>query len=87
MITEWKDPNKDKPPIGRPIMVTIKRDWQSHTELLACVAYYLVDPRNGQRHFYEAGDLQNGLIGPEQVKVVAWDYWPDPYFLGDAYAR
>ena len=84
MFADWKDPAKIEPPLGKPLMLTIKRDWQKRTETIACASYYLVDPRDGQKHFYEAGDLQNGLIGPEQIKVIAWDYWPDAYYIGDA---
>ena len=85
MFAEWKDPKKLPPPVGQPLHVTIHRDWQKHNETLATVCYYLKDPRDGQYHYFEAGDLQNGLIGPESVQVVAWDYWPEPLFPGDAY--
>ena len=84
MTAEWRDPVKNEPPIGRPLVLTIHRDWQDYNETLACVCYYLVDPRDGKKLFFEAGDIQNGLIGPSSVKVVAWDYWPEAYFPGDA---
>lgn len=87
MFAEWKSPVIDEPPVGKPLIVTIHRDWQEHNEVLCCAAYYLKDARDGQKHFFELGNLVDGLIGPESVKVVAWDEWPDAFFPGDAYAR
>ena len=86
MFTEWKDVASIEPPLGKPLIVTIKREWQNTTETLGCCCYYLVSPQTGKRQFYEAADLNNGLIGPESVKVIAWDYWPDPYITGDAFS-
>ena len=68
------------------ICAVTKGEWQNTTETLGCCCYYLVSPQTGKRQFYEAADLNNGLIGPESVKVIAWDYWPDPYITGDAFS-
>ena len=87
MFVEWKDPAVSQPPLGKPLIVTIRREWQKPTETLACACYYMVDPRDGKRYFFEAGDIQNGMIGPESVKVYAWDYWPEAYQIGDVYSR
>jgi len=83
MDAHWRDPNKE-PPLGVPLMVTIRRDWQGHNETLACVCYYLEDPRDHRRYYFEAGDVQNGRIGPDHIQVVAWTLWPSPWMDGIA---
>ena len=84
MIANWKDPEKTKPPKGVPLIVTIKRNWQHWTETLGPV-YYMQSPWDGDVQFRTHGDW-NGVIGPDDIKVIAWDFWPDAYQEGDAYA-
>lgn len=84
MIANWKDPEKTKPPMGVPLIVTIQRDWQKHTETLGPV-YYMKSPWDGKVQF-RTSDNWDGVIGPDSIKVIAWDFWPDAYQKGDAYA-
>lgn len=85
MIAEWRDPTKDTPPMGIPLIVTIHRDWQNWTETLGPV-YYMKSPADGKVQF-RTSDNWDGAIGPDHIRVIAWDYWPDAFQSGDAYAR
>ena len=77
MIESWKPIGSTNPLKGVPLMVTIQQDWQKKRRCIGPV-YYMQDPETKEWNFYINGDLNN-IIGPECVKVIAWDLWPDAY--------
>jgi len=81
MIVEWKKPETEKPPRGEPLIVTVKCAWKAFQETIGPV-YLLRDPATW-RWVYWDGD-RNSLIGPDDVKIIAWDYWPAPVEETDA---
>lgn len=79
MIENWKSIETIKPLKGVPLMATIQRNWQKKRSCIGPV-YYMQDPETKEWNFYYIhGDLNNFIIGPDSVKVIAWDLWPDSY--------
>ena len=84
MNVEWKKPEAVNPPIGVPLIVTIKAKWKEFTEVLGPV-YRLRNAVNGGLEYVnfgtgaELGAIGNSVIGPNEVRVVAWDYWPEAF--------
>ena len=83
MFVDWHNAALHRPALGVPLIVTIKREWQKHTETLAPV-WLMKNPNNGRME-YRTGPGWDECIGPDSVKVLAWDYWPDAYKEGDAF--
>lgn len=81
---EWKDPVVRLPPLGVPLIVTIEANWKHWREVLGPV-YRLQNAVNGGSEYFnfgtgaELGSITNSVIGPNEVKVVAWDFWPTAY--------
>ncbi len=84
---EWKNPKREAPPIGVPLIVTIKAKWKDFPEVLGPV-YRLQNAVNGGVEFVnfgagaEIGSIENSVIGPNNVEVLVWDFWPTAYQEG-----
>ena len=71
----WRVTADQTPPKGEPLIVTIQCKWKKYREVLAPV-YYLYDKNYAEWIFWD--ESSNSVIGPGEVKVVAWMPWPDP---------
>ena len=84
MKTEWEKPDANNPPLGVPLIVTIRCGWKNFSEVLGPV-YRLKNGVNGGIEYVnfgttaELGSIENSVIGPNNVEVLAWDFWPSPY--------
>lgn len=74
-MPDWKLTAEQTPPKGEPLIVTIQCKWKNYREVLAPV-YYLYDKNFAQWIFWD--ESSNSVIGPGEVKVVAWMPWPEP---------
>lgn len=74
-MPDWKLTTEQTPPRGEPLIVTIQCKWKSYREVLAPV-YYCYDKNFADWIFYD--ESSNSIIGPTEVKVVAWMPWPEP---------
>lgn len=77
MLENWKEIGKTDVPKGVPLIVTIKQNWVPKRKVLGPV-YYLQSPETKEWNFYETFS-EMGIIGPDSVQVIAWDFWPDGY--------
>lgn len=81
---EWKDTELQQPPAGVPLIVTVRANWKAFPEVLGPV-YRLQNAVNGGTEYFnfgtgsELGSITNSVIGPNGVRIVAWDFWPKPY--------
>ena len=79
---DWKDPETEDAPLGVPLMVKLKAAWRDKSEILGPV-YRMKNSANGEAEFVnfgagaEIGTIEISSIGPTNVKVTAWDYWPE----------
>lgn len=71
----WRLTETDEPPRGEPLLVTVQAKWKEWREVLAPV-YYVYDMSLSKFVFFNA--MENGVIGPDTVKVVAWKRMPKP---------
>lgn len=82
IAAEWISIDKEQPPTGVPLLVTVKADWKGYPEVLGPV-YRLQNHANGNLEFLnygpDAGFCAGGLIGPTDCNVIAWAKWPEPY--------
>lgn len=80
MSDNWKIIEEDGlPPIGIPLIVTIKDNLQGLSNQLRFPVYYVKDAlheRYSWKWFY--GDMVNELI-PDVSEVIAWQLIPEPY--------
>ena len=74
-MPDWTLMSDHKPPKGEPLIVTIQCRWKNWREVVAPV-YYLYDMRLSAWVFYDG--IGNNIIGPDDVKIVAWMPWPKP---------
>lgn len=81
---EWKDPARESVPLGVPLIVSIRASWKNWPEVLGPV-YRLKNAVNGGVEYVnfgagaELGSIENSVIGPEGVEIIAWDFWPVAY--------
>lgn len=74
-MPDWKLTAEQTPPRGEPLIVTIQCRWKQWREVIAPV-YYMYDTHLAAWVYYDGTD--NSIIGPNDVKVVAWMPWPEP---------
>lgn len=74
-MPDWKLTAEHEPPKGEPLIATIQCKWKDWREVLAPV-YYLYDMNLARWVFYDG--VNNSIIGPGEVQVVAWMRMPDP---------
>ena len=68
--------NDKLPPLGVPLIVRIKQDWEDKAKVLSPV-YYLKSHYDGTYGFYEYGiGAEDHRIGPDSVKVTHWMLFP-----------
>ena len=74
-MPDWKLTAEHEPPKGEPLIVTIQCRWKDWPEVITPV-YYIYDMYLSKWVFYNGVD--NSIIGPNDVKVVAWMRLPFP---------
>ena len=77
---EWKEIAVDGlPPIGQPLIVTIKDNLQGLPNQLRYPVYYVKDTMVDRYSWkWIFGDMVNELI-PSVSEVIAWKLLPEPY--------
>ena len=67
------------PPVGRPLIVTIKDNLQGRPNELRYPVYYEEDRMKGGYHWsWRYGDFDYELV-PDVSEVIAWQPLPQPY--------
>ena len=67
------------PPIGKPLIVTIKDNLQGKSNELRYPVYYEKDSMKGGYHWsWRYGDFAYELV-PDVSEVIAWQPLPQPY--------
>ena len=76
---KWNKIEDGLPPVGIPIIVTIKQEWEKNPKVVGPV-YYQKSHYDGTYGFYEYGiGTEDRRIGPTSVEVTHWTKWPDPH--------
>lgn len=79
MMMEWKKILDGLPPIGIPLIVTVKDHLQGKPNELSYPVYYEKSKGGfGYRWSWRYGDFDYDLL-PEVSEVVAWKKIPEPY--------
>lgn len=79
-MNEWKTIEKDcLPPIGKPLIVTVKDNLQGKPNELRYPVYYEKDSMKGGYHWsWRYGDFAYELL-PDVSEVIAWVEMPKIY--------
>lgn len=79
-MKDWNEiVEKGLPPIGQPLIVTIKDNLQCMPNQLRYPVYYVKDTMKNQYSWkWLWGDMSYDLL-PEVSEVVAWQPLPEPY--------
>lgn len=78
-MSEFKSIKDGLPPIGKPLIVTIKDNLQGMPNQLRYPVYYLKDTMKDQYVWkWVFGDMIYDLL-PEVSEVVAWQLFPKIY--------
>ncbi len=79
-MKEWIEiTDKEKPPVGQPLIVTIKDNLQGMPNQLRYPVYYVKDTmRNLYCWKWLWGDMTYDLM-PEASEVIAWQLLPEVY--------
>lgn len=76
----WKPIEDGLPPVGVPLVATIEGEWCAGKERrVAMPVYYIKCEMTRGWRFVEMNSGGYSIIGPDLFKVVAWDYYPEPY--------
>lgn len=80
MKDNWNDINEaGLPPVGQPLVVTIKDNLQGKPNELRYPVYYEKDSmKGGYRWSWRFGDFAYDLL-PEVSEVIAWQPMPEVY--------
>ena len=74
---------KGLPPVGKPLIVTIKDNLQGRPNELRYPVYYEKDSMKGGYHWsWRYGDFAYELV-PDVSEVIAWQPLPQPYTKGE----
>lgn len=76
---DWIKISDALPPIGEPLLVTIKDNLQGKPNELRYPVYYERSRNNNSFHWsWRFGDMEYELI-PDVSEVIAWAKIPEPY--------
>lgn len=76
---EWHKISDGLPPIGVPLIVTVKDDLEHKQNKILCPAYYERKRENNGYHFtWRYGDMVYELLS-DVSEVIAWLELPKPY--------
>ena len=79
----WNYIKDGVPPVGEPLIVTIKDNMQGRPNELRYPAYYEKDSMRGGYHWsWRYGDITYELL-PDVSEVIAWQPLPEPYKEGE----
>lgn len=75
----WNDIENGLPPIGKPLIVTIKDNLRGEPNELRYPVYYEKDSMKGDYHWsWRYGDFSYDLL-PDASEVIAWCELPQIY--------
>lgn len=76
---KWNKISDGLPPIGYPVIVTIKNNLRFGLNELRYPVYYERSRNNNSFHWsWRFGDMEHELI-PDVSEVIAWAKIPEPY--------